>query len=509
MNNNSKVLLMILDGFGFSKVHEHNAIFLAKKPNLDMLIARCPHSLIETSGTAVGLPAGVMGNSEVGHLNMGGGRVIKQELSKIGDFAKEKGYESLPEIKKLFSEKSGAIHIMGLLSDGGVHSHEEHLFSLLESAARTKCQRPIYIHVITDGRDTPPQSALKFITNLGNQIKTTGIGHIATVCGRFYIMDRDKRWERVEEAYKALTERSSIEFASAELAVKDAYEEKQNDEFIKPRQIKGGARIQKGDSAIFFNYRADRAREISQALCFTDFKEFPTPVKINPSEYVTFTRYDEKFPFPVLFKPETYTHILGELVAENGEKQLRIAETEKYAHVTYFFNGGEEKIYPNEDRVLVPSPKEVRTYDEKPEMSARALTTELIKKLETVDYKLIVLNYANSDMVGHTGVEPAAIKAIEVLDECIGRVCDEAKKKGYDVLITADHGNSECMVDPITKAPHTAHTTNPVPLIWVSPTGKSGKLDDGKLADIAPTILYLFGWPKPSEMTGHSLLHLV
>jgi len=503
----AKVLLMILDGYGFSEVHEHNAIYLAKKPNIDHLMATCPHSLLETSGRAVGLPPGVMGNSEVGHLNMGSGRVIKQELTKISDFAEEKGFETLPDIKRLFSEKNGAIHLLGLLSDGGVHSHEDHLFALLKAAKRAQCVRPIYIHAITDGRDTPPQSALKFISNLEKVIKETGVGHISTVIGRFYIMDRDKRWDRVEVAYKSLTQDDPHKYPSANAAVESAYKENENDEFIKPRQIVGGGRIKNGDAAIFFNFRADRAREISTALCLPDFKEFQTPIKINPKDYVTFTRYDEKFPFPVLFKPESHNKILGELVAEHGDRQLRIAETEKYAHVTYFFNGGEEKVYAGEDRSLVPSPKEVRTYDEKPEMSAYALTDELIKKMESNDYRLIVLNYANSDMVGHTGVEPAAIKAVEVLDECIGRVYNEAKKRGYDLLITADHGNSECMVDPKTKAPHTAHTTNPVPLIWVSPRGAENiKLENGVLADIAPTILDLFKWPKPSEMTGHSLI---
>jgi 2,3-bisphosphoglycerate-independent phosphoglycerate mutase len=502
----AKVLLMILDGYGFSPVHEHNAIFLAKKPNIDRLMSSCPNSLLETSGRAVGLPPGVMGNSEVGHLNIGSGRVIKQELSKISDFAEETGFETLPDIKRLFAEKSGAIHLFGLLSDGGVHSHEDHLFALLRASKRAKCARPIYVHAITDGRDTPPQSAQKFISNLENVIKETGMGHIATVVGRFYIMDRDKRWERVEVAYKALTQDDKNKFNSAKEAVESAYKEKENDEFIKPRQIQGGGLVKNGDAAIFFNFRADRAREISRALTFKDFKEFPTPVKIDSKDYVTFTRYDESFTFPVLFKPESHDHILGELVAEHKDKQLRIAETEKYAHVTYFFNGGEEKIYPGEDRVLVPSPKEVRTYDEKPEMSAAPLTDELIKKMESGDYRLIVLNYANSDMVGHTGIEPAAIKAVEVLDQCIGRVCAEAKKKGYDVLITADHGNSECMVDPITKAPHTAHTTNPVPFIWVQAQPQPKKLENGVLADIAPTILEILNWSKPSEMTGHSLI---
>jgi 2,3-bisphosphoglycerate-independent phosphoglycerate mutase len=505
---NTKVILMILDGYGISEVHEHNAVYLAQKPTLDRLMKECPHSLLECSGRSVGLPAGVMGNSEVGHLNIGGGRVIKQELSKIGDFAKEQGFETLPDIERVFTEKVGAVHIMGLLSDGGVHSHEEHLFLLLEAAARVKCERPIFVHAITDGRDTPPQSAQKYVAKLEDSIKKFKIGRIGTVGGRFYIMDRDKRWERVDVAYKSLTIKDSHSFKSASEAVSDAYEKKETDEFIKPRQIEGYKPITSEDAVIFFNYRADRAREISTALALPGFKEFNTPVKIDPKNFITFTRYDEKFPFPVLFKPDTHKNILGEIVAAHHEKQLRIAETEKYAHVTYFFNGGDEKVYEGEDRALVPSPKEVRTYDEKPEMSAMALTDELIRKLDATDYRLVVLNYANSDMVGHTGIETAAIKAVEVLDICIERVCVEAKKRGYDIFITADHGNSECMVDPVTKNPHTAHTTNPVPFIWVSHDNQKGILRDGKLADIAPTILALYKWPQPSEMTGHNLLQI-
>lgn len=500
------VILIILDGYGFSSAKEHNAIELARKPHLDAAMKTCPHSFLQTSGEAVGLPRGVMGNSEVGHLNIGSGRVIKQEFTKITEFAKEKGFESLPEIKRVFSEKEGAVHLLGLLSDGGVHSHEEHLHLLLKSAAKLKCQRPLFVHVITDGRDTPPQSSLTFISNLEKVMKQTGVGRIATVVGRFYAMDRDKRWERTQIAYDAMTQEAGVALSSAGEAVEEAYKDGETDEFIKPRQIKGGSRIKSGDSLIFFNFRADRARQISRALALGDFKEFPTSVKVGEKNFITFTRYEESFPFPVLFQPAQYRNLLGELVAKSGGRQLRIAETEKYAHVTYFFNGGEEKIFPGEDRVLIPSPKEVKTYDLKPEMSAREITQALLKRLEQTEYKLVVLNFANSDMVGHTGNEPAAIKAVEVLDQCLGEIFTVAKKKGYEVLVTADHGNSECMVDPVTKAPHTAHTTNPVPLIWISPHPSGKKLADGKLADIAPTILDLYGWPKPAEMTGVPLI---
>ena len=510
MTDNSNVLLMILDGFGVSSEKKHNAIALAQKPNLDSYMNSCPHSLLEASGTAVGLPSGIMGNSEVGHLNIGGGRIIKQELTKIIEFAKTKGFENLSDMKRLLTENTGALHLLGLLSDGGVHSHEDHLFLILEAAARVDSKRPIFIHAITDGRDTPPKSALQYVSNLENAIAKTKKGKISTIQGRFYIMDRDKRWERTETGYSAITTSLPGDFTSAKNAIEDAYSKNETDEFIKPRRVKGGQSIQKEDSVLFFNFRADRARQICRALAIKDFKEFKTPVKIVPQNLVTFTRYDEKFEFPVLFQPSHYENLLGELVSKRGDKQLRIAETEKYAHVTYFFNGGEEKIFEGEDRVLVPSPKEVATYDLKPEMSARTVTHELLKKMDETSYRLIVLNFANSDMVGHTGVEPAAIKAIEVLDQCIGDIVKKATAMNYNVLITADHGNSEQMVDPKTGAPHTAHTTNPVPFIWIKPGDDSisnkQKLKDGKLADIAPTILDIFKWPKPSDMTGSSLI---
>ncbi len=502
-----KAILIILDGYGHSETKEHNAIFEAEKPNLDEMEKNYPHSLITTSGTAVGLPPGVMGNSEVGHLNIGSGRIIKQEFTKIGDFAQEKGFETLADVKRVMTSPEGSLHIMGLLSDGGVHSHCDHLFLLLEAAQRLNVKKNIYIHVITDGRDTPPQSALSFVAKLEAAIKKTQQGQIATVCGRFYNMDRDKRWERVKIAYDALTiENTETSMDSAKEIIETAYSVGETDEFIKPRQIKGTSRIKAKDSLIFINFRADRAREISEALAIPAFKEFPTPVKVNAHNYLTFTKYESTFQFPVLFHPSRYTRLLGELVSEKGESQLRIAETEKYAHVTYFFNGGVEEIYKNEDRVLVPSPKEVATYDLKPEMSAEKLTDELFKKVDEKNYKLIVLNFANSDMVGHTGIESAAIKAIETLDHCVGRIKEKFLNLGYDILITADHGNSECMVDPTTHNPHTAHTTNPVPLMWIGANAKGKKLQDGILADIAPTILDIFGWAQPPEMTGHSLI---
>ncbi|MCC6276940.1 MAG: 2,3-bisphosphoglycerate-independent phosphoglycerate mutase [Oligoflexia bacterium] len=502
-----KVVLIILDGYGHSDSHEDNAIFMAKKPVMDKLMGRFPHALLETSGRSVGLPDGVMGNSEVGHLNIGGGRIIKQELTKIAEFAQNKGFDSLPDIKRLFTGTQGALHIMGLVSDGGVHSHQEHLYLLLENAKKAGVKKPIYIHVITDGRDTPPKSAIDYVQALEKVILKVGIGQIASVCGRYFMMDRDKRWDRTELAYKSLIRtHQCLEFKTGSEAVKDAYAKGETDEFIKPRWVAGAKALSAEDGFIFFNFRADRARQICRALAIVDFKEFETPVKLNPLQLVTFTSYEEAFPFPVLFKPSKYENLLGEIVAKKGFKQLRIAETEKYAHVTYFFNGGEEKVYLGEDRILIPSPKEVPTYDLKPEMSAVKVTDELLKKLQTVNYKLVVLNFANSDMVGHTGDLNAAIKAVETIDQCLGRIFDFASRHEYDLFITADHGNSECMVDPLTKNPHTAHTTNPVPVIWCPAHKSSKKLKDGILADVAPTILEIFGWDQPKEMTGQSLL---
>jgi len=511
-----KVLLVILDGFGHSDESDNNAIALAKKPTFDELYKKCPHSLLQTSGPAVGLPKGQMGNSEVGHLNIGGGRIIPQELTRIVNFAKENGFESLPDVDRVL-KSSGEVHLMGLLSDGGVHSDQEHLFLLLESAARVRSGRPVYIHVITDGRDTPPQSALQYLTDLEKAIAKTKAGIIATVGGRFYMMDRDKRWERTQIAYEALTnDKPSPEFGitkakNARMAIEEAYAAKETDEFIKPRQISGGRRIHPEDSLICFNFRADRMRQICRALGIDSFNEFPTSVNLKAQNLITFTGYEDSFPFPILFRPQRYTHLLGELVAEHGDAQLRIAETEKYAHVTYFFNGGEEKPYPKEDRVLIQSPKDVPTYDLKPEMSALQVTDALIQKIDEKDYRLIVLNFANSDMVGHSGNLEAAIKAVETLDRCMRRILETTAAKGYDVLITADHGNAECMVDPETKKPHTAHTTNPVPFIWIpSPQrdskAKGVKLQNGILADIAPTVLGLLGWSQPREMTGRNLI---
>lgn len=499
-----KALLIILDGFGYSEKKEHNAIHLAKTPNYDKLLKEYPYSLLRNSGESVGLPDGIMGNSEVGHLNLGAGRVVYQELTRINKFIREKGFHTLPDIQRVAQNPKGALHFIGLLSDGGVHSDQNHLLKLIEAVQKISPDKPIFIHIITDGRDTPPKSGIDYVKNLQRHIDVLPNVQISTVAGRFYAMDRDQRWERIEIAYKALTQEGSVEeFDSAEEAVLDAYSKEETDEFILPRQIRGGVRISSQDQVVFFNYRADRAREISQAIALPGFDKFITPVKVNPENWITMTRYQKDFPFPPLFDQDTLKNILGELVSQKGFKQLRVAETEKYAHVTYFFNGGVEKPFDGEDRILVPSPKDVKTYDEKPEMSAYEVTDKVLEGMDK-DYKLIVVNYANGDMVGHTGNESAAIKAVETLDTCLGKLIIKAKEKGFSVLITADHGNCEEMISE-TGVAMTQHSMNPVPCILVSEQYKNVKMKDGALCDVAPTILKILGWEPPQDMTGTSL----
>ncbi|MES2768486.1 MAG: 2,3-bisphosphoglycerate-independent phosphoglycerate mutase [Bdellovibrionota bacterium] len=499
-----KALLIILDGFGHSEKHEHNAIYMAKTPTIDSLMKTYPHSLLKNSGEAVGLPEGIMGNSEVGHLNLGAGRVVYQELTRINKFIREKGFHTLPDIQRIAQNPMGALHFIGLLSDGGVHSDQKHLLKLVESVRTLSKDKPIFIHVITDGRDTPPKSGIDFVKELQHQVDLLPNVQIATVVGRFYAMDRDQRWERVEIAYKALTQEGSVEeFDSAEEAVLDAYKKEETDEFILPRQIRGGVRISPQDQVMFFNYRADRAREISLAIAGPGFDKFTTPVKVFSENWVTMTRYQKDFPFRPLFDQDSLKNILGEIVSQKGFKQLRVAETEKYAHVTYFFNGGLEKAFDGEDRILIPSPKEVKTYDEKPEMSAFEVTDKLLEGMDK-DYKLIVVNYANGDMVGHTGNEQAAIKAVETLDKCVEKLVSKAQARNFDVIITADHGNCEEMISETGEA-MTQHSMNPVPCILVSEKHKNVKMHDGALCDVAPTILKLFNWEKPADMSGNPL----
>ena len=501
-------MLMILDGFGENNNKEGNAIAMAKTPNIDKLMKKYPTTDIYTSGLNVGLPDGQMGNSEVGHTNIGAGRIVYQELTRITKSIEDGDFFSLPEFTAAIEncqEHSSKLHIMGLLSDGGVHSHIRHLYALLELAKR-KGFEEVYVHCFLDGRDTPPASAEGYIVKLEEKMKEKEIGKIASISGRFYSMDRDKRWQRVKKSYDALVNGIGEKASSSVSAIEASYQKEVFDEFVEPTLICNGdnpiATIGEHDSVIFFNFRPDRAREITRALVDPEFDGFETkPLNLY---YVCMTQYDATIPnVNIAFKPTVLKNTFGEYVSKNGLTQLRIAETEKYAHVTFFFNGGEEKQYPGEDRILVPSPK-VETYDLKPEMSAYEVTDKVIEAIKEDKYDTIILNYANTDMVGHTGNLDAAIKAVETIDECVGKVVKLVEEKNGVLLITADHGNAEQMIDYKTGEPHTAHTTNPVPLILIG--AGNVKLKQGKLADLAPTMLELMGLEKPEEMTGESII---
>ena len=509
--NDKLTMLMILDGFGINDQEKGNAIKLANTPNIDKLMKTCPTTTIYTSGLQVGLPSGQMGNSEVGHTNIGAGRIVYQELTRITKSIEDGNFFSIPEFVEAIEnckKNNSKLHILGLLSDGGVHSHIRHLYALLEVAKR-KDFEDVYVHCFLDGRDTPPASGESYITALEEKMKEKGIGKIASISGRFYAMDRDKRWQRVQKAYDALVNGIGNKATSAISAIEASYQKEVFDEFVEPTIIYSGdnpvATINENDSVIFFNYRPDRAREITRTLVDTEFNEFETR-KLN-LYYVCFTQYDETLPnVRIAFKPQVLKNTFGEYISSKGLTQLRIAETEKYAHVTFFFNGGEEKQYKGEDRILVPSPK-VETYDMQPEMSAKEVTEKVIEAIKSEKYNNIILNYANPDMVGHTGSLEAAIKAIETIDKCMQEVVDAVLEKQGVLLITADHGNAEQMIDSKTGEPHTAHTTNPVPLILI---GKEGvKLKEGKLADLAPTMLDIMGINKPEEMTGESLIEKI
>ncbi len=507
---NKVTMLMILDGFGDNKNKDGNAIKLAKTPNIDKLMKKYPSTDIYTSGLHVGLPEGQMGNSEVGHTNIGAGRIVYQELTRItksiedGDFfANPEFIAAIDNCKKNHSK----LHIMGLLSDGGVHSHNRHLYGLLEMAKRRDFE-DVYVHCFLDGRDTPPASGENYLMQLENKMKEKGIGKIATIAGRFYAMDRDKRWQRIEKSYNAMVKGEGIKETSVIKAIEDSYQKEVFDEFVEPTVICNDgepvAKIEDGDSVIFFNFRPDRAREITRTLVDKDFNEFETK-KLN-LHFVCFTNYDETMPnVRVAFNKETLKNTFGEVVSNNNLTQLRIAETEKYAHVTFFFNGGEEKQYKGEDRILVQSPK-VETYDMKPEMSANEVTEKVVEALENDKYDVVILNFANTDMVGHTGSLEAAIKAVETVDKCVGKIVNVIEKKKGNLIITADHGNAEQMIDYKTGEPHTAHTTNPVPIILVTDNKEIKLKENGKLADLAPTMLELMGIEKPKEMTGESLI---
>jgi len=500
-----KVILTILDGFGLSKEKEGNAIYLADTPNLDNIFANYPFSKLEASGKAVGLPEGFMGNSEVGHLNLGAGRIVYQELTRIdkaiedGDFFTNKAFvEAFLHAK----ENNKRVHVMGLLSDGGVHSHINHLKALFKLAQKVEFKN-LTVHCFMDGRDTPPDSGKNYINELTEFINEMGFGEIGVISGRFYAMDRDKRWDRVEKAYNALVIGEGNKANSPIEAVLNSYEQKITDEFIEPTVVKGSHSVKDGDSVIFYNFRADRAREITHAFVDEDFNEFKRE-KVNLHSFVTFTHYEDGLPVNVAFPPESLTNILGEILANNSINQLRIAETEKYAHVTFFFNGGREEKFKNEDRVLVPSPK-VATYDLKPEMSAYEVKDKVIEAINSDKYQVIVLNFANCDMVGHTGFLNAAIKAVETVDKCVKEIVDAVLKNGWHMLLTADHGNADKMFDEKGE-PFTAHSTNPVPVCLISEKYKSCSLKEGALKDIAPTILDILGITQPKEMTGISLI---
>lgn len=502
---------MILDGYGLNDNCEHNAVCEGKTPVMDQLMSQCPFVKGEASGMAVGLPEGQMGNSEVGHLNMGAGRIIYQELTKItkaiedGDFFEN---QALLAACKNAKENNTALHMMGLVSDGGVHSHNGHIYGLLELAKRQGVEK-VYVHCFLDGRDTPPASGKEYVEALEAKMKEIGIGEVASVSGRYYAMDRDNRWDRVERAYNALVKGEGVQAESATAGIQASYDADKTDEFVEPMVIvKDGApvaTVKDGDSVIFFNFRPDRAREITRTFCDDNFEGFDRGERVKTT-FVCFTEYDVTIQNKqVAFVKEEITNTFGEFLAAHNMTQARIAETEKYAHVTFFFNGGVEEPNKGEDRILVKSPK-VATYDLKPEMSAYEVCDKLVDAIKSDKYDVIIINFANPDMVGHTGVEDAAIKAIEAVDECVGKAVDALKEVDGQMFICADHGNAEQLIDETTGEPFTAHTTNPVPFILVNADPAYKLREGGCLADIAPTLIELMGMEQPKEMTGKSLL---
>jgi 2,3-bisphosphoglycerate-independent phosphoglycerate mutase len=510
MNDASKqkrrpVMLVVLDGWGWREEAADNAIRQAKTPTFDRLWAHEPHAFLRTDGREVGLPDGQMGNSEVGHLNIGAGRVVMQDLPRIGDAIASGEIKKAPALTGLIDtlkRNGGTCHLLGLVSPGGVHSHQDHATALArildDAGVKT------VVHALTDGRDTPPQSAGEDLKRLSAALPK-GVA-VATVIGRYYAMDRDKRWERVSKAYAAIVEAKAPRFSDPQAAIADAYAHKLYDEFVPPSVIGDYRGIKDGDGVLCFNFRADRVREILGAMLDPDFSGFPRKRAVRFAAAVGMTQYSDALDklMATIFAPQSFPNILGEVVANAQRTQLRMAETEKYPHVTYFLNGGREEPYPGEDRIMVPSPK-VATYVLQPELSAPELTDKAVQAIGSGKYDLIVLNYANPDMVGHTGSLPAAIKAVETVDAGLGRIAEAVRKAGGALLVTADHGNCETMRDPRTGGPHTSHTTNPVPLLLIG--GGDVSLREGRLADLAPTLLELMGMPKPAEMQGTSLMH--
>ncbi len=502
-----RVLLCIMDGWGIAKDSIKNATLVANTPNIDKFYKEEPNIQIYADGEHVGLPDGQMGNSEVGHLNIGAGRVVYQDLTRInkaikdGDFyTNEKFLKAVEHVKKYNS----ALHMYGLVSTGGVHSSLDHILALIEFAKRQGLKK-VYFHAFLDGRDTPPESAVEFLSKVEEKLKEAGLPPVASVTGRYYAMDRDNRWDRVERAYNMLILGEGNKAESAVEAVKESYAKGVTDEFVEPTVINvPNSRIQDNDAIIFFNFRPDRAREISKAVMFENFDGFKRKAVRKNLYYVTFKQYDASFPFPVAFEPQPLVNLLGEVLDKNGIKQFRTAETEKYAHVTFFFNGGIDEPNKLETRVLINSPK-VATYDLQPEMSAPEVCEEVLKAIDNKDYGFILVNFANPDMVGHTGVMEAAVKACETVDECVGKIVAKAKANDVAVILTADHGNAECMEDSKTHAPYTAHTTNPVPL-FVMNDGDIKLKQSGALCDIAPTVLDIMDIKKPEEMTGNTLI---
>ncbi|HVB56485.1 MAG TPA: 2,3-bisphosphoglycerate-independent phosphoglycerate mutase [Candidatus Acidoferrales bacterium] len=510
------IILTVLDGWGYRAETKGNAIALARKPNYDRLLQDFPNTLIHTSGPSVGLPQGQMGNSEVGHLNIGAGRIVQMDITRVDRLIASGELFRQPLLLKAMERgRDRQLHLIGLVSDGGVHSHIQHLFELLRMARENKV-RNVFVHCFMDGRDTPPNSGIDFLRQLEQKMREYGVGEIASVSGRYYAMDRDNRWERIEKAYRAMVHGDSeAKFSDPVAAVRSSYENGVTDEFIVPAVITthpapGRPPLPRGlirddDAVIFFNFRADRARQMTRALAEPEFDSFSDPARPKDLAFVAMTQYEKTWPWlRYLLTPEKLEHILANVFADLQFRNLRLAETEKYAHVTYFFNGGVEKPFQGEERILVPSPK-VPTYDLKPEMSAAGIAEAVIHAVEKGEFDAIIMNFANADMVGHSGKLEATIKAVETVDECLGRIFQTLRPRGGAWIITADHGNAETMIDPVTGGPHTYHTTNPVPFILVTEDGRMQLQAGGSLRDIAPTLLGILGIPGPHEMTGRDL----